>query len=187
MQRKISLRGRKNAKTRNGNRMYILRNRIRVAHEIRHRTQLACLEKNYSRRISVFYVFPSRPILRSNQMSVIDAVDGSSTRHVSAMDVGADKAPTIRRSYPCKRSRPSVSTSLSRFSRFMASMTEEQCSHPPAAQATLRAGLFPEAAAVPDWYRSLRLVTTLVARTAGAWPHCAPDAAGLCEALCKAA
>jgi hypothetical protein len=28
--------------------------------------------------------------------------------------------------------------------------------HPPAAQATLRAGLFPEAAAVPDWYRSLR-------------------------------
>jgi hypothetical protein len=29
-------------------------------------------------------------------MSLIDAVDGSSTRHVSAMDVGADKAPTIR-------------------------------------------------------------------------------------------
>jgi hypothetical protein len=31
-------------------------------------------------------------------VSVIDAVDGSSTRHVSAMDVGAVKAPTIRRS-----------------------------------------------------------------------------------------
>jgi hypothetical protein len=30
--------------------------------------------------------------------SAIDAVDGSSTRHASAMDVGADKAPTIRRS-----------------------------------------------------------------------------------------
>jgi hypothetical protein len=27
-------------------------------------------------------------------MSAIDAVDGSSTRHVSAMDVGAVKAPT---------------------------------------------------------------------------------------------
>ena len=30
--------------------------------------------------------------------SLVDAVDGSSTRHVSAMDVGAVKAPTIRRS-----------------------------------------------------------------------------------------
>jgi hypothetical protein len=30
--------------------------------------------------------------------SLIDAVDGSSTRHVSAIDVGAVKAPTIRRS-----------------------------------------------------------------------------------------
>ena len=31
-------------------------------------------------------------------VSAFDAVDGSSTRHVSAMDVGAVKAPTIRRS-----------------------------------------------------------------------------------------
>ena len=31
-------------------------------------------------------------------MSVIGAVDGSSTRHVSAMDVGAAEAPTIWRS-----------------------------------------------------------------------------------------
>ena len=38
-------------------------------------------------------------------MSVSDAVDGSSTRHVSAMDVGAVKAPTIRRSQSCKRLR----------------------------------------------------------------------------------
>ncbi|MGA8321385.1 MAG: hypothetical protein WB774_11345, partial [Xanthobacteraceae bacterium] len=37
-----------------------------------------------------------------------DAVDGSSTRRASAMDVGAVKAPTIRRSYLCKRSRQSV-------------------------------------------------------------------------------
>ena len=28
---------------------------------------------------------------------------------------------------------------------------------------------------------------SLVARTAGAWPHCSPDAAGLREALCEAA
>jgi hypothetical protein len=30
--------------------------------------------------------------------SASDAVDGSSTRHVSAIGVGPDKAPTIRRS-----------------------------------------------------------------------------------------
>ena len=53
-------------------------------------------------------------------MSPIDAVDGSSTRHVSAMEVGAVKAPTIRRSYPCKRSRQLVSISPSRSFRFMA-------------------------------------------------------------------
>ncbi len=32
-------------------------------------------------------------------MSPHDAVDGSSTRHESAKDVGAVEAPTIRRSY----------------------------------------------------------------------------------------
>src|SRR5277367_2344291 len=37
-------------------------------------------------------------VCRLCNMSLIDAVDGSSTRHVSAMDVGAVKAPTIRRS-----------------------------------------------------------------------------------------
>jgi len=36
--------------------------------------------------------------------SACDAVDGSSTRHASAMDLGAVRAPTIWRSYPCKRS-----------------------------------------------------------------------------------
>ena len=59
---------------------------------------------------------------RCTGMSAIDAVDGSSTRHVSAMDVGAVKAPTIWRSYPCKRSRQSVSTLRSRFFRSMALM-----------------------------------------------------------------
>src|SRR5262245_47997742 len=53
-------------------------------------------------------------------MSALDAVDGSSARHVSAMDVGLVKAPTIRRSHSCKRSRQSVSTSPSRSSRYMA-------------------------------------------------------------------
>jgi hypothetical protein len=48
-------------------------------------------------------------------MSAFDAVDGSSTRHVSAMDVGAAEAPTIRRSYLSKRSRQSVWILRSRF------------------------------------------------------------------------
>jgi hypothetical protein len=38
-------------------------------------------------------------------MSVVDTVDGSSTRHVSATNLGAVKAPAIRRRYPCKRLR----------------------------------------------------------------------------------
>jgi hypothetical protein len=33
-------------------------------------------------------------------MSAVDALDGSSTRHVSAKDVGAAKVPTIQTSYP---------------------------------------------------------------------------------------
>ena len=46
---------------------------------------------------------------------------------------------------------------------------------------------FPEATAVPGWYRGLRFVASLVARAAGARPHCALDAAGLCETVCEAA
>ena len=47
-------------------------------------------------------------------------------------------------------------------------------------------GILPEAAAVPGWHRSLRLVASLVARTPGARPHGSADAAGLCEALRQA-
>jgi hypothetical protein len=36
--------------------------------------------------------------------AAIDAVDGSSTRHVSATDAGAPETPTIQRSALCKRS-----------------------------------------------------------------------------------
>ncbi len=51
-----------------------------------------------------------------------------------------------------------------------------ECSYSPAAQATLRDDLLPEAIAVPGRYRSLRLVAPLVARTPGDWPLCASDA-----------
>jgi transposase len=46
---------------------------------------------------------------------------------------------------------------------------------------------FPEAAAVPRWYRGLRNVASLVAPTQGARAYRAPDAAGLREALRQAA
>jgi Transposase len=52
---------------------------------------------------------------RSNNqpnMSVLDALDGLH-RHMSAIDVGAVSAPTIRRSQSCKRSQLSVSISQS--------------------------------------------------------------------------
>src|SRR5262245_12353568 len=39
---------------------------------------------------------------------------------------------------------------------------------------------------MPGWYRSLRIVTSLVARTHGARPYGTPDAASLCEALRQA-
>jgi hypothetical protein len=61
-------------------------------------------------------------LLAAVRMVANDAVDGSSTRHVSAMDVGAAEAPTIQRSYPCIRSRQSVSTLPSRSSRSTALM-----------------------------------------------------------------
>ena len=38
---------------------------------------------------------------------------------------------------------------------------------------------------MPNWYRGLRLVAPLVARTPNARPHRSPDAAGLREALWK--
>ena len=55
-------------------------------------------------------------------MSVFDAVDGSSTGTRVPKMWALFKAPTIWRSYPCKRFRQLVSTSPSRFFRFMAWM-----------------------------------------------------------------
>src|SRR5262249_52992311 len=54
--------------------------------------------------------------------SAFDAVDGSSTRHVSATDMGVTKAPMIRRSYLCKQLRQLVSTSQSQCFRCTALM-----------------------------------------------------------------
>src|ERR1700729_520088 len=59
--------------------------------------------------------------------------------------------------------------------------------HSSPTQAALRSSVLSEATAVFGRYRSLRLIAPLVARTPGAWPHCAADAAGVREAVCKAA
>src|SRR3990170_4241567 len=62
-----------------------------------------------------------------------------------------------------------------------------QRAHPPSAEAAVRPGVLREAAAMPGWYRSLRVIASLVAPTQGTRPYRAPDAAGLREALCQAA
>src|SRR3990172_10920200 len=62
-----------------------------------------------------------------------------------------------------------------------------QGAHPPSAEAPVRPVILREAAVVPRWYRGLRHVASLVARAQGAWPHRAPDAAGLREAPRQAA
>src|ERR1700674_2584628 len=61
-----------------------------------------------------------------------------------------------------------------------------QRAHPPVAEAPLPSGILREAAAVPGWYQSLRLIASLVAPTQGARPYRAPDAAGLRKALRQA-
>src|SRR3990172_2221648 len=43
-----------------------------------------------------------------------------------------------------------------------------QGAHPPSAEAPLCPGVLPEAAAMPGWYRGLRLIASLVAPTQGA-------------------
>jgi Transposase IS116/IS110/IS902 family len=52
-------------------------------------------------------------------------------------------------------------------------------------KASLRPGVLPEAATMPDWHRGLRLVSLLVARTSGTRPYRAADAASLREAVQK--
>src|SRR3970040_2242117 len=61
-----------------------------------------------------------------------------------------------------------------------------QRAHPPSAEAPLRPGVLREAAAVPGWYRSLRVIASLVAPTQGARAYRALDAAGLREAIRQA-
>ena len=51
--------------------------------------------------------------------------------------------------------------------------------HPPSVEAPLCPRVFPEAAAVPDRLRSLRLITLLVAGVPGARAYAALDACGL--------
>ena len=57
----------------------------------------------------------------------------------------------------------------------------------PPVEASLCAGVLPEANAMSGRYRSLRLVAPLVARAPGIGSYRAVDAAGLCEALRQAA
>ena len=46
-------------------------------------------------------------------------------------------------------------------------------------EAPARVDVLPEATAMPDWHRGLRLVTPLITRAADTWPYRTIDAAGL--------
>src|SRR6516162_2102459 len=58
-----------------------------------------------------------------------------------------------------------------------------QCNRQAAIEAPSYPHVLSKAAVVPGWYRSLRIITPLVARDQSAWPHGPPDATCLCEAL----
>ena len=72
--------------------------------------------------------------------AVYDVVDGSSTGTTVPRMWALIKAPTIRRSYPCKRLLRSVWTLRSLFSSSRR-RCRGQCCYPPAAQTTLRPGV----------------------------------------------
>src|SRR5215212_866994 len=134
--------------------------------------------------IAMLFNAPSKRIAPAD--FACDAVDGSSTGTQVPQMLGAVKAPRFEGAkhasdYNNRSGYREVGISGSRR------RCGGQCCAPSSAQAPLRSDLLSEAAAVPDWYRSLRLVASLVPRAPNAWPHCAPDAAGLCEAVCEAA
>src|SRR5262249_55287550 len=62
-----------------------------------------------------------------------------------------------------------------------------QCGRPTQGEAPVHRCFLPEAAAVSRWYRGLRIIASLGARTPGTGPYRAPDAANLRQALCEAA
>src|SRR5262249_60858020 len=103
------------------------------------------------------------------------------------MDVGAVKAPTIRRSHTMQ----TITTIGLDIAKSVFQVhgvdAQRQCRPTPSIEAPVPAGLLPEAAAVPDWHRSLCLVASLVTRAPSARSHGSADAAGLCEALRQAA
>ena len=55
--------------------------------------------------------------------------------------------------------------------------------HSPSVEASLRPGVFREAATLLSRHRGLRLIAPLVARAPDTWPHRAADATRLREAL----
>src|ERR1017187_882631 len=102
------------------------------------------------------------------------------------MNVGAVKAPRFGGA-----NHASDHDNRSRYRKVSLSSTRRgcgrPCDHSPSVEASLRAGILPEAAAMPGWHRSVCVLSLLVARTAVARPHGSADAAGLCEALRQAA
>jgi hypothetical protein len=129
------------------------------------------------RRFMVMADFPSLKSLdfAALHKSESDAVDGSSTWHFSAKEVGAAlKAPTIRRSYHANGFDNGLDTAKSVFRVYGVD---------PSGQVVVRRqlkrrqviGFFPEVATMLDRDRGLCVVTSLVAR-AGHGRRTMPDA-----------
>src|SRR3954454_22124425 len=101
------------------------------------------------------------------------------------MDVGAVRAPTIRRSIHANDY-----DNRSRYCKVSLSGPRRRCrrpgAHPPPVEASRRPGVLPETASMSGWDRGLRLVALLVARAPSTWPFGAVDAAGLRQALRQA-
>ena len=131
-------------------------------------------------------------------------MDGSSTRHVSAMDVGAVKAPTIWRSQSCKRSRRSVSDIAKSVFQVHGVDARRPGGLPPAVEAPHRPGVLPEArrrlvgieacASSHHWSRELKALGHSVRLMPPAYvkPYVkrhkndATDAEAICEAVTRA-
>src|SRR6516162_3320959 len=102
------------------------------------------------------------------------------------MDVGAVEAP--QESEESRNASGHDNRSRHREVSFPGSRHRRgrQCNRQAAIEAPSYPHVLSKAAVVPGWYRSLRIITPLVARDQSAWPHGPPDATCLCEALRQA-
>src|SRR6187397_2773831 len=118
--------------------------------------------------------------------SLVDAVDGSST---------GTRVPRMWALLRLPRFRGAIHAdsldNRSRHRQVGLSGPRRRCwwpgDYPSPVEASLRPGVLSEVTAMPDRYRSLRLVAPLVAGAASTWSYGTADASGLRQTLCQTA